>query len=82
MEKAVDRMVVRSRVDSDGVLRVTLPVGKEDADQEVEVTVEPVKARKAMTQEEYSAWVESMAGTWKGDFERPPQGEFEERDPL
>ena len=26
--------------------------------------------------------LETMAGTWQGEFERPPQGEYEEREPL
>jgi len=44
------------------------------------VTVEPVAAKKPMTQEEWRGWVASMAGTWQGDFERIPQGNYEERD--
>jgi hypothetical protein len=75
-------MVVRSKVSSDGILHLALPVGLEEADQEVQVTVEPVPPKKAMTQDEWRAWVQSMAGTWQGDFERPPQGEYEEREPL
>jgi hypothetical protein len=35
-----------------------------------------------MTKDEWKTWVESMAGSWQGEFERPPQGEFEERDPF
>ena len=78
----MNRMVVKSRVGSDGVLHLALPVGVEEADKEVQITVEPMPPKKAMTQEEWEAWVDSMAGSWQGDFERPPQGEFEERDPL
>jgi hypothetical protein len=77
----MNRIVVKSKVSSDGVLHLALPVGLEEADKEVQVTVEPV-ARPAMTQEEWQTWVASMAGTWEGDFERPPQGEYEEREPL
>jgi desulfoferrodoxin (superoxide reductase-like protein) len=76
----MNRTILKSRVDADGVLRVNLPLGTEEADQEVQVTVEPVPAKKPMTQEEYAAWVESMAGTWQGEFERPEQGEIHERD--
>ena len=78
----MNRMVVKSRVGSDGVLHLALPVGVEEADKEVQITVEPITPKKAMTQEEWEAWVDSMAGSWQGDFERPPQGELEERDPL
>lgn len=78
----MNRMVVKSRVGSDGVLHLALPVGVEEADKEVRITVEPMPPKKAMTQEEWETWVDSMAGSWQGDFERPPQGELEERDPL
>jgi hypothetical protein len=78
----MNRMIVRSRVGADGVLRVNVPVGKDEADQEVQVTVEPLAPKAAMTQEEWEAWVDSMAGTWKGDFERPPQLPLEEREPF
>jgi hypothetical protein len=75
--------VVTSRVGADGVLNVVVPLGPGEANREVRVTVEPiVKKSVDMTQEEWAAWVDAMAGTWQGDFERPPQGELEERDPL
>ena len=79
----MNRMVVQSRVGSDGVFGIlALPVGLEEADKDVRITVEPITPKKEMTQEEWEAWVDSMAGSWQGDFERPPQGELEERDPL
>jgi hypothetical protein len=78
----MNRMVVKSKVGSDGVLHLTLPVGVEEADKEVQVTVEPITPQEEMTQKEWEAWVDSMAGSWQGDFERPPQGELEERDPF
>src|SRR5208283_1287211 len=74
-------MVVKSKVSSDGILHLRLAVGLEEADKEVQVTVESAAPKKAMTPEEWRAWVESMAGTWQGDFERPPQGVYEEREP-
>lgn len=78
----MNRIVMRSKVSSDGILNVSLPVGLEEADQEVQVTVEPFNPKQPMMQAEWSAWVDSMAGTWQGDFERPPQGEYEVRDSL
>ena len=75
-------IIVNSRVGSDGVLRVTLPLGAADANREVQVVVSPVAPAKPMTKDEWRAWVMSMAGSWHGEFERPPQGEFEQRDPL
>jgi hypothetical protein len=38
----MNRMVVKSRVGSDGVLHLALPVGVEEADKEVQITVEPI----------------------------------------
>jgi hypothetical protein len=78
----MNRMVVKSKVGSDGVLHLALPVGVDEADNEVQITVEPIAPKKEMTQEEWAAWVQSMGGTWQGDFERPPQDELEERDSL
>ena len=78
----MNRIIVRSRVDGDGVLRVNLPIGKQDADREVQLTVEPLPGKKPMRQEEYVKWVEAMAGAWQGEFERPEQGKLQERDPL
>jgi hypothetical protein len=76
------RIVVKSKVSPDGILHLSVPVGPEEADTEVQVIVEPLAPYTKMTQEEWRAWVDSMAGTWQGDFERPPQGELEEREPL
>ncbi len=77
----MNRLVVKSRVSSDGVLHLALPVGLEAADQEVQVTVETVPGAP-LSREQWRAWVQSMAGAWQGDFERPPQGEYEAREPL
>jgi len=59
---------LRTKLDSNGVLRLDLPLGEEAANREVEVTIELLPP--AMTQEEWKAWVEQMAGTWEGEFER------------
>lgn len=73
------RMVITSRVGTDGMLHLDIPSGVAEADQEVQVTIEPV--RQPMTQSQWRAWVQSMAGRWQGDFERP-QGDYERREPL
>jgi hypothetical protein len=78
----MNRIIIKSKISGDGTLHLSVPVGLEEANKEVQVTVEPCTSNKPMTQEEWRAWVDSMAGTWQGDFERPPQGEYEERDPL
>ena len=74
------RMSIKTRVGADGVLHV--PLGEAEANREGQVTIEPTAPKTAMTQADYAAWVESMAGTWQGDFERPLEGAFEDRDPL
>ncbi|MDZ4683883.1 MAG: hypothetical protein SH850_02265 [Planctomycetaceae bacterium] len=78
----MNRMVVKSTVGSDGVLHLDLPMGPDEANAEVQVTVEPV-ANQPMTPKEWRAWVQSLAGSVTDPtFERPPQGEYEAREPL
>jgi hypothetical protein len=77
----MNRVVVKSTVSSDGILHLSLPMGIEAANQEVQVTVEsalPVP----MSPEEWQRRVLSTAGKWQGEFERPEQGEYEPREPL
>ena len=78
----MNRIVVKSKVSGDGILHLSLPVGLEQAEREVQVTVEPVAALDRSTREEWHRWVDSMAGTWQGDFERPPQGDYKARESL
>ena len=44
------------------------------------MTVERFSAKKPMAHDEWQTWVDSMAGTWQGEFERPPRGEYEEQE--
>ncbi len=75
------RIIITSKVGSDGVLHLTLPLEPAAAGQDVRVTVEPVVPR-VPTPEEWRQAVLATAGRWQGEFERPPQGEYEEREPL
>jgi len=77
----MNRMVVKSMVGNDGILHLALPVGIEEANREVQVTVEPVPP-VPVSQEEWENLIVSTAGRWQGEFERPEQGEYEEREPL
>jgi hypothetical protein len=43
----MNRIVVQSRVDADGVVRIAIPVGEAEADRPVQVTVESAPARPA-----------------------------------
>lgn len=76
------KTVVRSKIGTDGILHLALPFGIKEASQDVEVTVTPLSQKPAMSQEEWRAFIQRTAGSWKGDFVRPEQGEFEEREPL
>ncbi len=75
------RMVTTSRVGADGVLHLELPLGTPEAGREVQVTVESITT-PSMTQEEWVAFLDRTAGAWQGEFERPPQGEYETREAL
>ncbi len=77
----MDRIVVNSRVGSDGILQVTLPVGAAAADQEVKIIVEPIVSTEQST-DEWQRCILDTAGKWQGELERPDQGEYEQRDPL
>jgi hypothetical protein len=77
------KYVLTKQVDADGVLRLALELGEADANKVVRVIVETVEAasdQAPLSDEEWSKRVENLAGKWLGDFERPPQGEFEKRE--
>jgi hypothetical protein len=78
----MNRIVIEQRVSGDGVLQLTLPLGVEEADRDVRITVEPVGQKREMTLDEWRAGILATAGGWQGEFERPPQGKLEEREPL
>ena len=68
-----------AQVGADGVLTLTVPLNREDANKSVRVIVETVGP--AMSQEEWKQFVESMAGRITDPtFIRQPQGEYEQRD--
>lgn len=79
----MNRIVVKSKVGSDGIVRVAVPVGVEEADQEVHVTVEAIASNPAMSPAEWAAWVRSTAGSIADpSFRRHEQGEYERRKAL
>jgi hypothetical protein len=77
----MNRITVKSRIDSHGVLHLDVPIGSADADREVQITIEPTMPAQ-MSPEEWRRRVLETAGKWQGDFQRPEQGEFEKREPL
>ena len=81
---SMNRIILNSRVSSDGTLRFSLPLGLAEADHEVQVTVEleSVATHRVTSPSEWAAWVDAMAGSWQGDFERPPETDYEKRKSL
>jgi hypothetical protein len=78
----MNRMVFHSRVGADGILNIAVPIGKGDADREVQVTIDPV-GPSAMTQEEWHDFVLRTAGSVTDpSFVRHEQGEYELREEL
>ena len=76
----MNRLVVKSKVGHDGMLHLDLAVGSAEANKEVQVTVEPIPTN--MTADEWRQAILATAGQWQGAFQRPDQGEYEEREPL
>ena len=66
----------------DGVLHVDVPVGTAETEFDVIVVLQPKPAAPTDSPES-RGWppdfFEKTAGCWQGEFERPPQGEFEKR---
>lgn len=75
-------IVMKSKVGADGILHLSVPIGLAQADTEVKVTVESVLSEIQVSPQEWATWVDSMAGSWQGDFDRPTQGNYETREPM
>ena len=70
----MNRMVLHSRVGPDGVLHITVPIGKEDADREVQVTIDPVRVGPtSMTQEEWREVRPDNSGQYHRPVVRAPR---------
>lgn len=77
----MNSIVIESNTGPDGMLHLDIPLGAERANQSVRVVIEP--SRPTMTQEQWRAWVQEMAGSITDpDFARPPQLPLEVREPL
>lgn len=77
---------VQSQIGPDGVLSLSIPTGKENANMAVRVMIVPVEAvdkRKPMTQEEWQQFILETAGSIDDPtFVRPDQGTYEQREEL
>ena len=77
----MNRTIINSRVGADGVLQVQVPLGASEANRDVRLTIEPAEQQRRLASD-YATWLRSVAGQWQGEFERPPHGALEERQPL
>jgi hypothetical protein len=78
----MNRTVIHSRVDADGVLRITVPMAAGDANREVQVTIDPVSP-PSLTQEEWRNFILTTAGSITDpSFVRHEQGDYEDREAL
>jgi hypothetical protein len=76
----MSRITLSARVGADGVLH--LPLGEEEANRDVRVTIEPAGSPAGESRQDYLDFLQATAGAWHGDFERPDQGEYEIRDSM
>lgn len=82
------KKVLTTQVGADGVLTLRVPLGLADANHLVRITVETVEGPALQTAppDDRDGWLqflERTGGTISDPtFERPPQGEYEEREPL
>lgn len=74
----MNRIVVESKIGSDGVLHLDLPLGVDHAQEVVRVTIETLAPPTA--DDEWRRAILSTAGKWRGELERPDQGEYEVRE--
>ena len=75
---------LRSKVDANGVLNLSVTLGKSDANREVRVTVQPLdNATELVPVDQWQQFVHEMAGSIVDPtFVRHPQGAFEQRENL
>jgi hypothetical protein len=74
---------LRARIGHDGILNLNVPVGISEANREVKVIVEPAESAAEtaeLTPEKWARFVDETAGAWKGELERPAQGQLENQD--
>lgn len=74
----LDTMRLNGRTDEQGVLRLTLPVGVKETEYEVVVVMQPKEPKGERVWP--PGFFEQVVGKWEGEFERPPQGEINDRE--
>ncbi len=72
---------VQSRVGEDGILRLQVPVGVVNTELDVVLVVQPLGEQTE--QDEWLSFLERTAGILADDpITRPPQGDYETREPV
>jgi hypothetical protein len=76
---------LHSRVGSDGILHLEVPIEITDSEIEITIIVKPVYSQTETTKK--SNWsprfFKQTAGAWEGgQLKREPQGEYESREEL
>ncbi|OGG51978.1 MAG: hypothetical protein A3F84_15280 [Candidatus Handelsmanbacteria bacterium RIFCSPLOWO2_12_FULL_64_10] len=80
-------ILLKSRVQADGILELRVPTDLPESDVEVVVVVQPISDGDEQKSSGKSGWppgfFERTAGAWQGEpLVREPQGEYEDRDKL
>jgi hypothetical protein len=75
----MNRIVVRTRVRSDGSLHLDLPAGSADADTDVQVTVEPLPGSAKRTLLASELLQSGLVGIWAGRGDIGDSGAFARR---
>jgi len=57
------RIELKSRVGSDGILSVKVPLGPEDANRDVIITVQPASTAPALDQAAWKRFIDQTAGS-------------------
>jgi hypothetical protein len=86
-EPKIDHYQFKSHIGPDGILRFLMQTGLPATTVEIEVTIKPIKSYPPNATPEELGWppgfFEQTAGSLADDpIERPPQGQFEEREQL
>jgi hypothetical protein len=77
--KPMNRIVVTTRIGSDGSLHLDLPVGPNEADTEVQVTVEPVAAASRRPLLASDLLKSDLVGMWAGRTDIADNHDFARR---
>lgn len=75
---------LHSRVGADGVLKLEVPLGPQDANTDVVITIQPTQKTNApQTKKAWDVFLDETFGSCAGlGLERGPQGEYETREAL